>query len=34
MYYMPGDYTKNTQGLRCCAATKVYTVTYDIININ
>ena len=31
---MSGDYTKNTQGLRCYAATNVKTATYYIVNIN
>ena len=31
---MSGDYTKDAQGFRCRAATKVLTVTYDIINVN
>ena len=31
---MSGDYTDNTQGLRCCAAINVLTATHKVISIN
>ena len=31
---MSGDYTKNTQGLRCYAANNVETATYDIQHLS